>query len=106
LGSLVLLALLAVAGCGDDGGGDGGNQTVDAAPGIDGSGSCAGLDSVGGFDDCSVCEGAGRGCDTLDVQGTTSRLCDCERSSDCPCGLTCGRLEVADGVYVSSVCVR
>jgi len=104
LGLFVLVSLLAVSSCGDDGSTV--TPTVDATPGIDGSGSCMGLDSIGGFDDCSVCDGVGRGCDTLDVQGTTTHVCDCERSSDCPCGLTCGRLQVADGVYVSSICVR
>ena len=106
LSQLIVLPILGSCG-GDDSGDRDPMVTIDAsvdAP--DADINCTGLNSVGGFADCSVCEAAGRGCDTLDVDGTTMQLCDCQSSSDCPCGLGCGRLEVAPGVYVSSICTQ
>jgi hypothetical protein len=79
-------------------------DVADAAPRVDADPVCAGLDSVGGFSDCSVCDGLGSGCDTIDVNGQVSRVCDC--SAPCPCGLRCGDIEIAPGVVVGNICIR
>jgi hypothetical protein len=78
--------------------------SVDAAPTLDADPSCQVLDSVGGFPDCALCDEIGSGCDTIDVSGQVSRVCDC--SAPCPCELRCGDIEIAPGVVVGNVCVR
>lgn len=65
---------------------------------------CTSLDNVGGFPDCSVCDELGAGCDTLDINGSVSNVCDC--SAPCPCGLRCGDIEIAPGVVVGNICIR
>jgi hypothetical protein len=95
-----LYSLLVLAGCT---GGDGDPQ-IDAAPQVDADPQCSQVDSRGGFPDCTVCEAGGNGCDTVDVNGQSSRFCDC--SASCPCGLRCGQIEIGPGVVVSDICVR
>jgi hypothetical protein len=97
------LALVLALGC-TGGSDDGGSSRVDATPPTDADPVCATLDSLGGFPDCSVCEGLGNGCDTIDVSGQVSRVCDC--SAPCPCGLRCGDIEIAPNVVVGNVCIR
>jgi hypothetical protein len=77
---------------------------IDATPAVDADPVCRTLDSLGGFPDCSVCDSIGSGCDTIDVSGQVSRVCDC--SGPCPCGLRCGDVEIAPGVVVGNVCIR
>lgn len=91
--------LLLVAACGDDDGPSG--PRVDAAPLIDADPVCASANSYGGFPDCSPCSG---GCDEIDVNGSTAKVCDC--TGPCPCGLACGDIEIAPGVIVGDVCTR
>jgi hypothetical protein len=101
----VLVGLLLAGGIGcvdDDGGGGGG--AIDAAPTFDADPACQGLDSIGGFPDCSVCDALGSGCDTIDVNGNVSQVCDC--SAACPCGLRCGDYEIAPDIVVGNICIR
>ena len=98
----IFLVLALLLGC--TGGSGDSEDVVDAAPRLDADPVCAGLDSVGGFADCSVCDALGSGCDTIDVNGQVSRVCDC--SGPCPCGLRCGDIEIAPGVVVGNVCIR
>jgi hypothetical protein len=100
---LLILHVVLALGCGDDGGD--GAPVVDAAPRPDADPICQQLDSVGGVPDCSVCDDLGAGCDTISVNGSTSRVCDCT-GSGCPCGLGCGDLEIAPGVVVGNICIR
>ena len=100
--TLLLACALLTLGCT---GGDGDPiERVDAAPRADADPSCQALDSLGGFPDCTVCDALGSGCDTIDVNGQVSRVCDC--SAACPCGLRCGDVEIAPGVVVGNVCIR
>ena len=102
-GVLALVAVTWLAGCtGDDDGPTG--PTIDAAPQTNENPACTMLDSRGGFPDCSVCDAIGAGCDTIDVNGQVSRVCDC--SAPCPCGLRCGDIEIAPGIVVGNVCTR
>jgi len=98
---LVLLAL--IAGCGDDDGPKGGSR-IDAAPLIDADPYCAAANSYGGFPNCTVCDMAMTGCDEIDVNGSTSKVCDC--TGGCPCGLSCGSIEIAPNLFVDDVCTR
>jgi len=94
--------LLAVA-CGDDDGPSG--PRVDAATVVyDADPVCQSTNSYGGFPDCTACNAAGAGCDEIDVNGSTSKVCDC--TGPCPCGLACGDIEIAPGVVVGDVCTR
>jgi hypothetical protein len=100
-GVLAVAAGMCFGGCNDD---DGGPPRVDAAPLADADPLCAGANSIGGFSDCTVCTAAGTGCDTIDVSGQSSKVCDC--TAACPCGLHCGDITIAPGVVVSNVCIR
>jgi hypothetical protein len=99
---LVLLTALLMACTGGEGDPD--EVVFDAAPRADADPICRDLDSLGGFPDCSVCDGLGSGCDTIDVNGQVSRVCDC--TATCPCGLRCGDVEIAPNVVVGNVCIR
>ncbi len=99
---LGLLLLAWMSGCaGDD---DGPPVRFDAALTIDADPACAAVNSRGGFPDCSVCDAIGAGCDTIDVNGQSSKVCDC--SAPCPCGLRCGDIVIAPGITVGNVCTR
>ena len=99
---LAVVMVVVALGCGGDD--DDGGGAIDAAPQVDADPSCRQLDSLGGFPDCSVCDGIGSGCDTIDVNGQVSRVCDC--TGPCPCGLRCGDVEIAPGVVVGNICIR
>jgi hypothetical protein len=98
----LLLVGALLAGCGDDDGPSG--PRIDAAPAIDADPACAAANSYGGFPTCTLCDMAGAGCDTIDVNGQVSNVCDC--TAQCPCGLRCGDIEIAPGVTVGNVCIR
>lgn len=100
--SLAVVGALWLGGCGGDD--DGAPPTFDAAPRLDADPVCAQVDSLGGFPDCTVCDELGAGCDTIDVDGQVSMVCDC--SAPCPCGLRCGDVEIAPDVVVGNVCIR
>jgi hypothetical protein len=103
IGSRVIVLVALTWGCaGDDDGPS--SPRIDAAPLVDADPACASVNSVGGFPDCTVCTAAGAGCDEIDVNGQSSKVCDC--SGSCPCGLHCGSIEIAPGVTVSDVCTR
>ena len=99
---LIITSALLCFGC--KGGAGDAEEMFDAAPQVDADPSCQSLDSLGGFPDCSVCDSIESGCDTIDVNGQVSRVCDC--SGPCPCGLRCGDVEIAPGVVVGNVCIR
>jgi len=102
-GAVVIAMAMSLGGCaGDDDGPSG--PFIDAAPQPDADPLCANVNSYGGFPDCSACTAAGTGCDTIDKNGSQSKVCDCTGS--CPCGLHCGSIEIAPGVVVSDVCTR
>lgn len=98
---LVVWIVCTIAACGGD---DGPSRQIDAAPTIDANPACAAANSYGGFPDCTVCTAAGTGCDTIDVNGQTSKVCDC--SGVCPCGFHCGSIEIAPGIFTDNECIR
>jgi len=100
---LVLVLVLSCA-CGGDDGSDGPDPGIDASVPDAASAECQMANSRGGFPTCDVCDAIGTDCDTIDVNGQVSRHCGC--TGGCPCGLSCGSIEIAPGVVVSGICVR
>jgi hypothetical protein len=96
---VALLGMTCIACAGDDDG-----PAYDAAPQPDADPACLQANSYGGFTDCTVCTANGNGCDTIDVNGNQSKVCDC--SAACPCGFHCGSIEIAPNVFTDNECIR
>ncbi len=101
---LALVVLTWLGGCAGDDDGPPIGAFRDAAVTIDADPVCATANSLGGFPTCAVCDSLGAGCDTIDVNGSESKVCDC--TAACPCGFYCGDIEIAPNVIVGNVCRR
>lgn len=98
-------------GGGGQGGGVGGAPGPGGMAGIAGeldasdepNPACASVDPKGLFSTCTACPS---NCDTISTSSGSRRICGCDTSADCPCGLRCDCYAIAAGINTCGVCVR
>jgi hypothetical protein len=89
---------------GPDASSDGFTDVVsDAAASDEPNSACAAVDSKGLFSTCAACPS---NCDTISTSSGSRKICGCQSTADCPCGLRCDCYAIAAGINTCGVCVR